>query len=110
MKKHQPIIAIVGFFAIFLAAILLSAKFAGQTKPAGGPTVSANKSADGSPAETAKPASEPKASANQKPPQAVFPETVYDAGEVEAGTDVSHIFKVKNTGPGELKIEQVNPG
>lgn len=46
----------------------------------------------------------------QNGPQAVFLETVYDAGTVEAGADLSHTFLVKNTGKADLLIESVKPG
>lgn len=46
----------------------------------------------------------------QTGPQAVFPEMVYDAGTVEAGTDLTHTFKVKNVGKADLLIESVKPG
>jgi hypothetical protein len=43
-------------------------------------------------------------------PQAVFSDRLYDAGTVEAGVEITHTFKVKNTGKSDLLIEQVNPG
>jgi hypothetical protein len=42
-------------------------------------------------------------------PQAVFVETIHDAGTVEAGTDLTHTFKIKNVGKADLLIEQVKP-
>ncbi|MCS6804901.1 MAG: DUF1573 domain-containing protein [Acidobacteriota bacterium] len=42
-------------------------------------------------------------------PRATFSETIYDAGTVEAGHEVVHKFKVKNTGKTDLTIQSVNP-
>lgn len=49
-------------------------------------------------------------SAAQKSPKAVFVEAEHDVGEVEAGTDISYGFKVKNAGQAPLEIKSVNPG
>lgn len=47
---------------------------------------------------------------DQKPtPQAVFVETIHDAGAVEAGTDLTHAFKIKNVGKADLLIQDVKP-
>lgn len=43
-------------------------------------------------------------------PHAVYPELVYEAGTVEAGTELTHTFRVKNTGKADLLIHQVKPG
>ena len=84
MKKYQ-IIAIVGSLAIFLSALLVQ-----RLTAAGGLSQNTN--------------------GNKNAPRAVFPETIHDVGEVEAGTDISYAFKVKNTGQAELRIDQVKPG
>lgn len=42
-------------------------------------------------------------------PQAVFVETIHDAGTVEAGTDLTHTFKIKNVGKADLLIQDVKP-
>ena len=36
-------------------------------------------------------------------------ETIYDAGQVEKGADISHAFELKNIGPGDLTVE-AKPG
>jgi len=46
----------------------------------------------------------------QNGPQAVYSETLYDAGTVEAGADLTHTFRVKNLGKADLLIESVKPG
>jgi hypothetical protein len=43
-------------------------------------------------------------------PSMQVPETTYDFGEVMEGGEVSHDFKVKNTGKAVLQIDQVRPG
>jgi len=43
-------------------------------------------------------------------PHAVYPEMVYEGGTVEAGTELTYTFRVKNTGKAELLIHQVKPG
>ncbi|GEM_PF-6785121 len=43
-------------------------------------------------------------------PQAVFSETTYNAGTVQAGTEITHTFRVVNTGKADLVIERVKPG
>lgn len=43
-------------------------------------------------------------------PQAVFSETTYNAGTVPAGTEITHTFRVVNTGKADLVIERVKPG
>ncbi len=43
-------------------------------------------------------------------PQAVFVETVHDVGTIDAGTEVNYAFRVKNTGKGDLYIDEVKPG
>jgi hypothetical protein len=43
-------------------------------------------------------------------PHAVYPEMAYEGGTVEAGTDLTHTFLVKNTGKADLLIHQVKPG
>lgn len=43
-------------------------------------------------------------------PKSVYPEIVYEGGTVEAGTELTHTFRVKNTGKAELLIHQVKPG
>jgi hypothetical protein len=47
---------------------------------------------------------------SQNGPQAVFSETAYDGGTIDAGTELTHTFKVKNTGKTDLLIESVKPG
>lgn len=42
-------------------------------------------------------------------PKATFYETIFDAGTVDAGHEVAHKFKVKNTGKSDLTIQSVNP-
>ena len=56
---------------------------------------------------------EPKPAAPAASPNAPvlqISEATYDFGEVFEGVEVSHDFKIKNTGKGELQIEQVRPG
>jgi hypothetical protein len=48
--------------------------------------------------------------ATQTAPQVQVNETTFDFGEVFEGATVTHDFKVKNTGAGELQITQVRPG
>lgn len=45
----------------------------------------------------------------QDAPAIQVAEPTFSFGEVEEGADVSHTFSVKNTGKGELKIDQVRP-
>ena len=52
----------------------------------------------------AAPAASPDAPAIQ------VPEATYDFGEVLEGVEVTHDYKIKNTGKGELQITQVRPG
>ncbi|OGL46821.1 MAG: hypothetical protein A2161_09995 [Candidatus Schekmanbacteria bacterium RBG_13_48_7] len=44
------------------------------------------------------------------PPKAVFPETAFNVGEVEKGDEISHTYKIKNVGPGILRIISAKPG
>jgi hypothetical protein len=60
----------------------------------------------GKPAQT-KPATQ---AASPDAPVLQVPEPTYDFGEVFEGVEVSHDFKIKNTGKTELLIEQVRPG
>jgi hypothetical protein len=60
---------------------------------------------------------QPQAQAPAPPPaqagsgaQADYVETAYDAGEVDAGAELSHTYRVKNTGKTDLLIESVKPG
>lgn len=48
--------------------------------------------------------------ANAGPPKMVIDSLTHDFGEVVGGEPLRHIFKVKNTGKGVLKIESVVPG
>jgi hypothetical protein len=48
--------------------------------------------------------------ASQMAPLLQVPEATHDFGEVLEGGEVAHDFKIKNTGKGELQIEQVRPG
>jgi hypothetical protein len=48
--------------------------------------------------------------ASPNAPVLQIPEATYDFGEVFEGGEVTHDFKIKNTGKGELQIEQVRPG
>jgi hypothetical protein len=43
-------------------------------------------------------------------PKATFFETIFDAGTVEAGQELKHVYKVKNVGKTDLAIESVKPG
>jgi hypothetical protein len=54
--------------------------------------------------------SQPKPAASQNAPVLEVPEATYDFGEALEGHEVAHDFKIKNTGKGELQIEQVRPG
>ena len=36
-------------------------------------------------------------------------ETVFDAGSIDRGTDVSHAFTIRNIGPGDLTVD-AKPG
>lgn len=42
-------------------------------------------------------------------PEAYFPETTHDMGEVLKGTKIEYSFVVKNTGTAPLKIIQARP-
>jgi hypothetical protein len=46
----------------------------------------------------------------QEAPSIQIPETVFNFGEVMEGSEVIHEFTVKNTGKGDLQINQVRPG
>ena len=46
---------------------------------------------------------------NGPPAKAVFAETSFNAGEIQQGDDLKHIFIVKNTGPGVLRIISAKP-
>ncbi len=48
--------------------------------------------------------------ASPEAPVLQIPEATHDFGEVFEGVEVVHDFKIKNTGKGELQIEQVRPG
>jgi hypothetical protein len=52
----------------------------------------------------------PKAPAAAEAPTINVPEVTYDFGEVTEGAEVTHDFLVKNTGSGNLEIQQVRPG
>jgi hypothetical protein len=43
-------------------------------------------------------------------PRLVIPESIYDAKEVQEGTQVDHSFRFKNEGDALLEIKRVNPG
>lgn len=45
-----------------------------------------------------------------KNPEMVIEEKIYDAKEVKEGSIIEHKFKVENRGKGPLEIRQVNPG
>jgi hypothetical protein len=62
-----------------------------------------------SPGKPAQPKS-PAPAASQEAPVIQVPEATYDFGEALEGVEVSHDYKVKNTGKTELQIEQVRPG
>ncbi len=51
----------------------------------------------------------PQSSAPQEAPSLQVPETTFDFGEVYEGGEVEHEFILKNTGKGELQIDQVRP-
>jgi hypothetical protein len=46
---------------------------------------------------------------NGPPATAEFAETSYNAGEIMQGDDLKHVFLVKNTGPGVLRIISAKP-
>jgi hypothetical protein len=48
--------------------------------------------------------------ASQDGPAIQVPEATYDFGEALEGVEVSHDYKIKNTGKAELQITQVRPG
>jgi hypothetical protein len=48
--------------------------------------------------------------ASAEAPVLLIPEATYDFGEAFEGAEVTHDFKIRNTGKGELQIEQVRPG
>ena len=74
---------------------------------AGASTVTAKPKQAGNPAPDSSPGAAPP---NPAGPHAQLDETTFDFGEVMEGSTVSHDFKVKNTGTGELQITQVRPG
>lgn len=45
-----------------------------------------------------------------KNPETVIDEKIYDAKEVNEGSIIEHKFKVMNRGEGPLEIKQVRPG
>ena len=45
-----------------------------------------------------------------KNPEIVIEEKIYDAKEVNEGSIIEHKFKVMNRGEGPLEIKQVRPG
>jgi hypothetical protein len=47
---------------------------------------------------------------SQDAPAIQAPEATYDFGEALEGVEVSHDYKIKNTGKAELQITQVRPG
>jgi len=58
----------------------------------------------------AQPAASPDASVTAEPPSIEIPESTYDFGEIQEGTEIKHAFTVKNSGGGPLEINQVRPG
>jgi hypothetical protein len=48
--------------------------------------------------------------ASQSTPVLQIPQATHDFGEASEGAEVVHDYKIKNTGKGELQIEQVRPG
>lgn len=47
---------------------------------------------------------------NQDPPKFFIRLRSVDVGEVYEGQDISHVYKVRNNGSGELHIINVRPG
>lgn len=47
---------------------------------------------------------------NQDPPKFYVRHRTFDAGKVYEGRDITHVFKVRNNGKGELHIINVRPG
>jgi hypothetical protein len=41
----------------------------------------------------------------QSPPKAEVPETVFEFGNIEQGTSMSHVFKIRNLGQLPLRVE-----
>ena len=95
---------------ITAAAAFLGVGLAAQASAAGTPVkVTATK-----PAATpvaAQPAAPPAADAVPSGPvgKVEIKETVFDAGSIDRGTDVSHSFSIKNVGPGDLTVD-AKPG
>ena len=52
----------------------------------------------------------PEKSSDQNQPHITIESSQFDAGDVWEGETVTHTFKVKNTGTGELLIKSVKPG
>ncbi len=47
---------------------------------------------------------------NQDPPKFFIRHRTVDVGEVYEGRNISHVYKVRNNGAGELHIISVRPG
>jgi hypothetical protein len=71
-------------YACLLAALLLASCKCGK---------------EGAPAADAKPA-------GTGSPKIVAAESAFDFGKVKQGEEVSHVFKIRNAGTAELKIEK----
>ncbi|MFH1489500.1 MAG: hypothetical protein ABII06_11410 [Pseudomonadota bacterium] len=46
----------------------------------------------------------------KKGPRLVIKEKSFDAGEIDEGRNIEHVFNVSNEGDSVLEIEQVKPG
>lgn len=84
-----------------LCLVILAWCFCLSLAHAAGPAASAPQPKQAAPAVPAAP---------QAAPAIQIPEATHDFGEALEGIEVTHDFKVKNTGKAELVIEQVRPG
>ena len=90
---------------ISAAAAFLGVGLAAQASAAGTPVkVTATKPVAVTPAPAA-----PAAAASGPVGKVEIKETVFDAGSVDRGTDVSHAFTIKNIGQGDLTVD-AKPG
>jgi len=107
MKGFGKILILVLVLAIGVAAIYFIASNGGKKVVTPAPSTD-----PGDPGEKVASADDedgkPKVSGPQ--PQIKFEETVYDWGEVYQNKKVVHIFKFKNTGQADLKIDKVKSG
>ena len=93
---------------ITAAAAFLGVGLAAQASAAGTPVkVTATKPVAVTPAPAAPAA--PAAAASGPVGKVEIKETVFDAGSVDRGTDVSHAFTIKNLGQGDLTVD-AKPG